>query len=384
VRRSRATTAGAIAAAALAVAATVVTAHLVNAPASDRAMVHVGPSPLRLEPGDPASRSVNGARAEVAAGAPLGSPPVEVVTPPSGDTGAPAGDVAIAPPPDTFDAPPAPAAPPPAALRSPASSSGARGGGVWAVIIGINDYPGSRSDLRSAVNDANDVNEALAGFGVPGSQRLLVRDRQATAGVVLAAADWLVQHAGPDATAVFFYAGHVRKLSSSTEAIVAADGRVVTDGQLASALSGLAARRAWIAMAACFGGGFDEMLAPGRVLTAAADADHLAYENASYGRSYMVQFMVREAMIERRAPDSVQSAYEYARAQLSAQYPGRVPVEYDRAGAPVILRQGAFAYGSSGAAPPSAGSPSSPSPTTAPPSSDDGRCAHLAVVSVNC
>lgn len=384
MRRSRATTAGAIAAAALAVAATVVTAHLVNAPASDRAMVHVGPSPLRLEPGDPASRSVNGARGEVASGAPVGSPPADVVTPPSGGTGAPEGDVAIAPPPETFDAPPAPAAPPPAALRAPASSSGARGGGVWAVIIGINDYPGSRSDLRSAVNDANDVNEALAGFGVPGSQRLLVRDRQATAGVVLAAADWLVQHAGPDATAVFFYAGHVRKLSSSTEAIVAADGRVVTDAQLASALRGLAARRAWIAMAACFGGGFDEVLAPGRVLTAAADADHLAYENASYGRSYMVQFMVREAMIERRAPDSVQSAYDYARARLSAQYPGRVPVEYDRAGAPVVLRQGALAYGGSGAAPPPAGSPSSPSPTTPPPSSDDGRCTHLAVVSVNC
>jgi hypothetical protein len=352
-------------------------------------MVRVGPSPLRLEPNDPASRSVNGARGEVGAGAP-GGPSVpaggNVAPSPSGVVGAPpAGDTAIAPPPDTFDAPPAPAVAPPDALRASASAGGARGAGVWAVMIGINDYPGSRSDLRSAVNDANDMNEALAGFGVPGSQRLLIRDRQATAGVVLAAAEWLVQHAGPDSTAVFFYAGHVRKLSSSTEAIVAADGRVVTDGQLADALRNLSARRTWIAMAACFGGGFDEVLAPGRVLTAAADANHLAYENASYGRSYMVQFMVREAMIERRAPDSVQSAYDYARAQLSAQYPGRVPVEYDRTGSPVVLRQGAVGYGgSSGAAPPSAGAPSSP-PTTAPPSSsDDGRCTHLGVVSVNC
>lgn len=386
MRRSRATTAGAVAAAALVVAATVVTVHLLDAPAaSDRAAVGVGPSPLRLEPGDPASRSVNGARGDVAV-APLGSSPASAgPAPPSGsDAARPIGDVAIAPPPETFDAPPAPAAPPPDALRSPASAAtGARGGGVWAVMIGINDYPGSRSDLRSAVNDANDVNEALAGFGVPGSQRLLIRDRQATAGVVLAAADWLVQHAGPDSTAVFFYAGHVRKLSSTTEAIVASDGRVVTDAQLASALRDLVARRTWVAMASCFGGGFDELLGPGRVLTAAADANHLAYENASYGRSYMVQFMVREAMIERRAPDSVQSAYEYARAQLSAQYPGREPVEYDRAGSPVVLRQGAVAYG--GGAPPPARSPSSPPPTTAPPSSSgDGRCTNLGVVSVNC
>jgi hypothetical protein len=370
------------------VAATVITANLVHTTAgSDRAVVRVSPSPMRLEPGDPGSRSLNAPRGDVAGPLASSQGSAGVAPPPAGDAAPPAVDVAIAPPPETFDAPPAPAVPPPAALRSPASTTaggGARGGGVWAVMFGLNDYPGSGSDLRSAVNDVNDVNQALAGFGAPGSQRLLIRDRQATAGVVLAAADWLVQHAGPDSTAVFFYAGHVRKLSSSTEAIVAADGRVVTDAQLASALRDLAARRTWIAMASCFGGGFDEVLAPGRVLTAAADANHLAYENASYGRSYLVQFMVRQAMIERRAPDSVQSAYDYARAQLSAQYPGRVPVEYDRAGSPVDLRQGAVAYGGGGAAPP-AGSPSSPPPTTAPPpSSDGGRCTNLGVVSVNC
>jgi hypothetical protein len=116
------------------------------------------------------------------------------------------------------------------------------------------------------------------------------------------------------------------------------------------------------------------------VLTAAADANHLAYENAAYGRSYLVQFMVREAMIQGRAPQSVQAAYAYARAELARRYPGREPVEYDRAGAAIDLRQGV-----SGAVPPSGGSGgSSPSPpTTAPPSSEEG-CTRLGVVSVNC
>ena len=75
--------------------------------------------------------------------------------------------------------------------------------------------------------------------------------------------------------------------------------------ELGERLGHLRAGRAWIAIAACYGAGFTEVLAPGRILTGASAADALAYESSQYGRSYMVQYMVREAMIERRAPDSV-------------------------------------------------------------------------------
>jgi hypothetical protein len=370
----------------------VVAVRVVTAPAgSERPFVYGDrPSSLRLEPADPSPSRAAGTAGrgdvpivdapvavlgggEVVAAA--GPPPIVVPPAPAGG-----GEIEIAPPPEEFEAPPPPPAPPPEPLRTPAATSSAPSGtGVWAVMIGINDYPGSRGDLRSAVNDVNDVNEALFRFGVPGNQRLLIRDRQATAGVIAAAADWLAANAGPEATAVFFYAGHVRKMSSRTEAMVGADGRVVTDAQLADRLRGLAARKTWIVMASCYGGGFDEALAPGRVLTAAADANHLAYENAAYGRSYLVQFMVREAMIEGRAPTSVQAAYDYARAELTRRHPGRVPVEYDRAGVPIDLRH--RAPSPSQPPPPSGSSP--PPPTTAPPPSDE-RCTQLGLVSVNC
>jgi hypothetical protein len=374
VRRWRAGTAGATLAAVAIALGSVVAVRVVTAPVgSDRPQVYGSRPEVRLEPSDP-SRGASGTRPDAGPAAAAASP---AAAPAPADA-----EVAIAPPPDEFEAPPAPPAPPPEALRRPASS--AAGTGVWAVMIGVNDYPGGRSDLRSAVADATDVNEALARFGVPGNQRLLIRDRQATAGVVAAAADWLVANAGPDATAVFFYAGHVRKLSSRTEAIVAADGRMLTDGQLADRLRGLRARHTWIAMASCYGGGFDETLAPGRVLTAAADANHLAYENASYGRSYLVQFMVREAMIEGRAPQSVQAAYAYARAVLSQRHPGRVPVAYDQAGTAIDLSQAGTSGLPGGAPAPAPGGGSAP-PTTAPPSSsNDGRCTRLGVVNVNC
>jgi Caspase domain len=251
----------------------------------------------------------------------------------------PAGDAPITPPPAHFDAPAAPSAPPPAALQRSQFAGVQPADGVWAAIIGINDYPGTRNDLRSAVNDANDVDQALAGFGVPASHRLVVRDTQASAGVVRASADWLVAHASANATAVLFYAGHVRKLSSSTEAIVAADGGLVTDADLAQRLQGLRAAHTWIGIAACFGGGFDELLGPGRVLTAAADASHLAYENESFGRSYMVEYMVRQAMIQGAAPATIESAFAYAKAAIDRDYPGRAPVQYDDSGGVVDVHE---------------------------------------------
>ena len=227
---------------------------------------------------------------------------------------------------------------PPAELGDPQFRGVVPSGGTWAVVIGIDRYPGGSHDLAGAVNDANDMDAALARDGVPGDHRLVLRDGQATAGVIRAAADWLVAHAAADAVAEFFYAGHVRELSSQTQAIVAADGGLVTDADLAGRLQALRARLTWIAIAGCYGGGFTELLGPGRVLTAAAPAGQLAYENESFHRSYMTEYMVTQGMLQGRAGPSVQAAFAYAQAGLSRDYPDRMPVEIDDAGVPIDLR----------------------------------------------
>jgi hypothetical protein len=205
------------------------------------------------------------------------------------------------------------------------------------MIVGIDDYPGTRSDLRSAVADARDVDAALARYGVPGNRRVLVTDGQAGAATIAAGLDWLVAHASVDATVVFFYAGHVRKVGDDSEAIVGADGRLVGDDEVAERLAGLQARRAWIGIAACYGGGFAEALGPGRILTAAADADSLAYENATYGRSYLVEYMVRRAMIEGAADDSVEQSFAWATDNLRRDHPDRVPFQIDDADGDLVL-----------------------------------------------
>jgi hypothetical protein len=251
---------------------------------------------------------------------------------------------------------------PVAALRSDGAA-----GHVWAVVIGINDYPDDSSDLRSAVADADDMVAALHGYGVDGDHVLLVEDGDATGRGILEALDWLNVQAAPQDTAVLFYAGHARKLDQTTEAVVGSDGRVVPDWLMAQHLAGLRAHDGWIVMASCYGGGFTELLQPGRVLTAAAGADDLAYESQSFGRSYLGEYLVRRGMLlGGSAGPTAQQAFDYAQAALQQEHPNRVLTEIDESTAPVSL-DGQHRDHVPPPPQPPAPPPTEPPPTTAPP-----------------
>lgn len=297
----------------------------------------------------------------------------------------PVGDSPIAPPPLEFDQPatPRPPAPPPEQLRAAGATPGvAPAGGTWAVLVGINDYPGQNHDLRSAVNDINDVDEALRKMGVGGDRRLILRDGQASAERIRSSIDWLVARASPEATVVFFYAGHVQKVASATEALVGSDGGLIHDQELADRLAGLQARQTWIGIAACYSGGFTEVLKAGRILTAAATADSLAYENDGFGRSYLVEYMVRRGMLG-KGFTSVEGAFAWANSELKRDYPNRTGFQHDQVSGDLDLRP----QGSRSAPPPSGSQPAPPSGggggSPPPPPPNDG-CSNLTVGFVRC
>ena len=298
------------------------------------------------------------------------------ITSPAAPPSAPAAEAAIAPPPAAFSGPAARPAPPPAALRQ---ASASKAGGTWAVVIGINDYPGNGADLKSAVNDANDVVQALGGLGVPGDRILVLRDGQATAGNIRAALGWLASRASAESVSAFFFAGHVRKGGPGGEQMVAADGNGIDDVELASRLRKVDSREAWIGIAACYGGGFAEVLEPGRVLTGAAGANEIAYENSGFGRSYMVEFMIRQAIVEQKAADNVQISFRWAREQLQRDYPNRVPVQFDQSDGVVDLRPA----GTPAKPPPPKNPPPSSPPPSSPPSTQPPRqdCTEAVAVS---
>jgi hypothetical protein len=137
----------------------------------------------------------------------------------------------------------------------------------------------------------------------------------------------------------------------------------VTDVQTAELLRGLAARRTWIALAACYAGGFTEVLGPGRILTGAADARSLAYENATYGRSYLVEYMVRRAMLHGQAAESIEQSFMWAYDALRRDHPNRLPVQHDDADGILQL----------GPPPPRRDAAPPPPPSQPPPSEQDAQ-----------
>ncbi len=285
----------------------------------------------------------------------------------------PADDVPIIPPDDGLSGALAPQGPAPELFRPNRATSVSGRNEVFALVIGINDYPGDRSDLAAAVADADTIDAALAGFGVPAGNRVVLRDGQARRDQIVEAIRALVHVAGPDATVVFAYAGHVRKLARHTEAMVAADGGLIRDSLLAELLAPLRTQTVWLLMASCYAGGFTEAMGPGRVLTGASDAESLAYESPSINGSYLVHHLVREGWLHGGAGPSVQEAYSFAHSRIQARYRDRDPIQIDQSGRLVRLGEGDPSNGRTlpdePADPPPPGAPTDQSPpSTEPPS----------------
>lgn len=293
--------------------------------------------------------------------APAAAEPVAIEPPAPPPVAPPAVDaVPVVPPSEPLTGEVAPAAP---VSRPFVQARSSQPGEVFALIVGIDDYPGSAYDLDAAVADANTVDSALARFGVPAGNRVVLRNGQARRAVVVEAIQALVQRVGPGSTVVFAYAGHVQKLGPGSEAMIASDGKYLSDVDLAGLLAPSQAERMWLLIAACFAGGFTEALAPGRILTAASGPDSLAYESPQLGGSFLVHHMVREGWLEGRAGTSVQEAFAHADARIAAINASWRPLQYDRSGGP--MRFTGLGYSPPSPPPPTAGSPSG-SPSSQP------------------
>jgi len=75
----------------------------------------------------------------------------------------------------------------------------------YALCIGINDYPGTASDLAGCLNDANDWAGALTSVGFEVKKLL---DKQATKSNILTEMSTMITQAKKGDTVVFQYSGH--------------------------------------------------------------------------------------------------------------------------------------------------------------------------------
>lgn len=146
--------------------------------------------------------------------------------------------------------------------------------GKYALLVGIDDYPGSGSDLRGPVRDAGIMHEVLTErFGFDPANVVTLTDAEATRENI---ANGIVQHlgqAGPDGVAVFFYSGHGMQIGENIgltgsldpeprgegdEALYiygySSESSVLLDEELGFLIETIDAGRALVVVDACFSG----------------------------------------------------------------------------------------------------------------------------------
>lgn len=232
------------------------------------------------------------------------------------------------------------------ATRSPEPHSGRADEGLApsrvAVVIGIDRYLHS-PDLTAAVADARLLADALEHLGFDEVRLLL--DRRATRAAILRSMRHLAGAGGRGEPGVLFFAGHIRHVDGDPdgdgedqdEALLLSDGSLVYDGEVARAL-----RRArgplWLAYAGCYAAGFSDAAGPGRISTYAAAEHRLAYESPDLGQSFMVEFLVARALMDRGILE-VEEMYRYASNSMVGRYRRFRPVQDDRVPGSLMLAE---------------------------------------------
>jgi hypothetical protein len=128
----------------------------------------------------------------------------------------------------------------------------------YALITGINDYPGTGSDLSYCINDASDIRASLQ--QCPGwwghSQITYLTDSAVNVGAIHAGIDQVKAAAGPGDCFIFFYSGHGTN-EVGNAALAVWDGAgwgFVTDSDMQSWMTGMPCPST-IILDTCFSGG---------------------------------------------------------------------------------------------------------------------------------
>lgn len=128
-----------------------------------------------------------------------------------------------------------------------------------ALLVGINDYPGSGSDLPSCLADVDAMAAVLQdqyGFTVS-----TLRDGAATLDAVAAALDQLCSDVQPDDRICFFYSGHgttTSRRDSIEECLFLADAGLLPGDDFVAKFANVPAGTSLVVLDACFSGGMQK------------------------------------------------------------------------------------------------------------------------------
>ncbi len=204
-----------------------------------------------------------------------------------------------------------------------------------ALVIGIDRAPGALP-LEGSVTDARTVTRALKLYGFERRSIRLLLDGAATGAAVRGGLAWLARTVDRDGVAVVAIATHTRRTGSRNR-LVLGDGSFLDAHELARRVGAIPART-WTLLPTCYAAGYGlpGVTGPGRLATFASTAKREAYQIGAAG-SHLVIHMVRRAMVEGRAPRSVESAFRFAERTLKRFEPDRAPLLSDGIGGDLVL-----------------------------------------------
>ena len=148
----------------------------------------------------------------------------------------------------------------------------------WAVLVGINDYPGSSNDVPFSINEILSFrNTLLEGGNWLESHIQVLTDGNATIDGVFNALKWLDENEDENDISIIYYAGHGSR-NSSNEHLKIFDG-YISDADLDAKLDDLEGSMV-IILDCCYSGGFIEEIGErGRVVLTACQKDSDTYQD---------------------------------------------------------------------------------------------------------
>lgn len=225
-----------------------------------------------------------------------------------------------------------------------------------AVLVGINDYYGTSSDLQYCVNDINDVYSALTTkYGFPSGNIYKLTDSQATDANIRAAINWLVANSTSSSTAVFYYSGHGSYSTTCKDGDgIARDYCIVPyelsrlwDYPLSQLFNPLSSTKVWIGFDSCFSGGLNRsgITKAGRVCTFACSSSEYSYESGTVGHGYFTYLTVHRGMLGNYADSNgdghvtVEEAFNYCKNNIGSYTSSQHPVMNDQYSGDLWLSQ---------------------------------------------
>lgn len=204
-------------------------------------------------------------------------------------------------------------------------------GTKYAIVIGINDYPGTSNDLNFCVADAKSMKDALnLKYGYSLQNISLITDSSATRSNITQAINDVKSKVQAGDEVFFFFSGHGAKgkaddgdTENIDESIViwGDDGNFdyLWDGELKRLFDGFATSRIIFAFDSCLSGGMTDLTSPGRIINMACSETGVSYEFSDLGHGQFTYYFVVEGMLQSLADTNKQDglvtdeeAFDYA------------------------------------------------------------------------